>query len=522
MLTFLAMLQFGCVSTPGMNGQPNGSPPPLEEILSNSLRSVVLVAEKRVDGSVGYGAGLLIGEGKVLTNYHVARAESELFVLLYDSERETYTGLDGGFRRTIAEYGDEALAAHLMKADLINDLAMLQIVEGVPDEKVLPHRNTQVSLGESVYALGHPVENAWSFSRGMVSAIHRGAVQHDASINKGNSGGPLIDTKGQVVGINTFKVLRDPQGNAVEGIGYARPMSIVASLFDPAATIDLDRSTPEKTLRSFWKAVELGRGEAADLLNFDGYAEIMKLGELKLREWMAEELLPGVWARICEEWQVPYEEDRVEDMKLIFTQGEVEGYEEMDVVFEHAGPVSKAAFGALISGASLEDVYEIVSNWEGYEARYGPMITFETFRKNVEESEGNFDFLKLSCGLEYSSADPTRLARLLKLGLNVEQVVTSDQDGLAWVWVQGTQPDGSLLACSVLLEQEGDDWFIQPVPGETEMSSLPTGFPDPETTLELDAMKFFERYKDYYGSQHYEGMRNAQIEFEGPPPTDQE
>lgn len=522
MLTILAVLHLGCVSTPDLAALSTSAPPTLEEILSASLRSVVMVAEKRVDGSVGYGAGLLIGEGRVLTNFHVAQADSELFILLYDEERETYTGLDGGFRRTIAEYGDEALTAHLVKVDSVNDLAMLQILDGVPDEEVLPHRTTKVTLGESVYALGHPVENAWSFSRGMVSAIHRGAVQHDASINKGNSGGPLIDSKGQVVGINTFKVLRDPQGNAVEGIGYARPMSIVASLFDPSAKVNLDQSTPERALRSFWRAVELGREEAADVMSFDSTLDVMKLMEKKMMDWFADDLLPETWARICEEWRIPYDEERVEHMKILYKQG-LNLPEEFDEIYETAPAFNERVFGKMVAGASPKELYEIYKDWSGFEKLYGVDTSLESFEENIHEFEMESESMRLSCGLEYSSSDPSRLSRLLKFGLNVTQVATHEREGVAWAWVQGTHPDGLPLSCSVQLKKEGRLWVIETAPNDSALELLPADFPQPVTTLEIEATRMFEGMQFHYGEEEfYESVRDGQIQYAGPPPVDEE
>lgn len=482
MLTMLAILGMGCVAPQGGDAFSPSPQPTLAEVLKESLKSVVMVAEKRLDGAVGYGAGLLVGEGRVLTNYHVAGAESELYVLLYDPERETYTAQDGGFRRTIAEYGDEAFSAHLEKVDVINDLAVLQVVEAIPDERVLVHRRSEVELGESVYALGHPVGNAWSFSRGMVSAVHRGAVQHDAPINKGNSGGPLIDATGQVVGINTFKMLRDEQGNAVEGIGYARPISLAASFFDPDTTIEMDQTTPEKALRSFWRAVELGRAEAADLWDFRRESDVLDRLVETIMDWLFEEVWPEIWAEICagNDWE--YDADYVQSRADVLRRDAKERLRSAPhaPTPEETASWARAYFAMQVQGVTTRDIYEALAAH--------PYLDFasperrQTFiaRKEKREQEGNYH--KLSCGLEYSSKDPSRLSRLLKLGLDVKHVALFEEVDLAWLWVEGANDDGSNVSCSVQMERQESGWVIQ-LPDEEELRFLPEEFPDPTSTV---------------------------------------
>src|SRR5439155_16992393 len=102
----------------------------------------------------------------------------------------------------------------------------------------LPFREAPPLLGERVIALGHPKETVWSFTTGVVSSLHSGMIQTDAAINQGNSGGPLIDSEGRVIGINTSKLVGDAQG-----IGFARPIALAKGLIDGvSAPFTPDRS----------------------------------------------------------------------------------------------------------------------------------------------------------------------------------------------------------------------------------------------------------------------------------------
>ena len=100
------------------------------------------------------------------------------------------------------------------------DLALLKI-EG-DYERLRLGNSDSISAGEKVIAIGNPLGLQFSVSQGIVSAIHREGlngieayIQTDAALNPGNSGGPLINTEGKVIGINNFKV-----GNS-ESLGFA-------------------------------------------------------------------------------------------------------------------------------------------------------------------------------------------------------------------------------------------------------------------------------------------------------------
>ena len=156
------------------------------EIIEDSLESVVTV---RTD--IGQGTGFIISEeGFIVTNAHVLSGGKEVYVLDYEQE-EHYTELIG-YNTTF-------------------DLALLKI-SGSYNPLIL-EESKEVQVGEKVIAIGNPLGLQFSVSEGIVSALDREGsneipayIQTDAALNPGNSGGPLINTEGNVIGINNFKV----------------------------------------------------------------------------------------------------------------------------------------------------------------------------------------------------------------------------------------------------------------------------------------------------------------------------
>jgi 2-alkenal reductase len=197
---------------------PTNDVPTVVARVSPAVVTVINRVATGVRGSeaAGSGSGAIISpDGYVITNHHVIDGYSELEVVLYD-----------GSTRPASLVGDDPLM----------DLALLKIEGSVPGYLTLGNSDA-LRQGETVIAIGSPLgEFKNSVTVGVVSALHRtlnadapeDLIQTDAAINSGNSGGPLLNMQGEIVGINTL-VYRD-QGMSsavrIEGLGFAVPSNI--------------------------------------------------------------------------------------------------------------------------------------------------------------------------------------------------------------------------------------------------------------------------------------------------------
>ena len=193
----------------------------IQEIYQKVNPSTVTVLTGMDDGSAMVGTGVIFtADGYVLTNAHVIAGGSECYVVL-----------DTG----------EDYRARLLGLDEEKDLAVIKI-----SAKDLPAAefgdSDALSVGDPVYAIGNPlgVELRGTLTDGIVSAINRDVavdgvmmtlIQTNAALNNGNSGGPLINVYGQVVGINTMK-MGSSSTMSVEGLGFAIPISSTAYMIN--------------------------------------------------------------------------------------------------------------------------------------------------------------------------------------------------------------------------------------------------------------------------------------------------
>jgi serine protease DegS len=155
-------------------------------------------------------------DGHLVTNWHVVVEAAEIQVQL----------ADGSF-----------VAPEVVGLDAETDLALLKIAAGsVP--AILLGSSRQLRIGDVVLAIGNPYGLTKSVTQGIVSATGRAAlelatfedfIQTDAAINAGNSGGALVNTNGELVGINTAILTQD---SATEGIGFAIPVNLVRGVVE--------------------------------------------------------------------------------------------------------------------------------------------------------------------------------------------------------------------------------------------------------------------------------------------------
>src|SRR3989338_8817197 len=160
----------------------------------------VLQSTVSIKTNVGQGSGAIIDrKGYIITNVHVINGASTVKAATY----------------SVKTYDVNVLAGYDSQADI----AVLKI--DAPDLRAFNFGDSDsVKIGEKVIAAGNPAGLAFTVTEGIVSAFRTfnniNYIQTDVPINPGNSGGPLINTKGEIIGINNFKV-----GGDFEGLGFA-------------------------------------------------------------------------------------------------------------------------------------------------------------------------------------------------------------------------------------------------------------------------------------------------------------
>lgn len=194
----------------------------LQDIYSTVIDSVVSISSMTSSGTSS-GTGIIMSpDGYVITNHHVITGALVISVLTNDNQ----------------EY-----EAALVGSDEMSDLAVLKIdARGLQAAEF--GDSSKLRVGDSVVAIGDPlgVQLRGTMTNGIISAINRDLtvgdrtmtlIQTNAALNNGNSGGPLINCYGQVIGINTVKMSSYYTATAsVEGLGFAIPISVAKPIID--------------------------------------------------------------------------------------------------------------------------------------------------------------------------------------------------------------------------------------------------------------------------------------------------
>lgn len=191
----------------------------LQEIYAKNIDSVVSII---CNNGASTGTGVVVSaNGYIVTNAHVVENATSVQVLFTD-------------KRT--------LDASPVGLDAISDLAVLR-VDAVDLTAAEFGDSSTLQVGDAVVAIGDPlgVELRGTMTDGIVSAINRDIttegrtmtlIQTNAALNSGNSGGPLLNCYGQVIGINTMKIGDYMNANGVEGLGFAIPSTTVKEIVD--------------------------------------------------------------------------------------------------------------------------------------------------------------------------------------------------------------------------------------------------------------------------------------------------
>lgn len=197
-------------------------PPTMEDVIARVGPSVVTIAvyEAGEEEPIGFGSGVaLLEPGVIVTNHHVVE-EGERITIIRDDGSEVEATRAGG--------------------DAFTDVAVLRVdAANAPPPLSLATAET-LRVGETVFAIGSALGDFRnSVTSGIISGLDRqvpvlsagfayeGLIQTDAAINRGNSGGPLLDAEGNVIGINTLIVRGTSVTGGVEGLGFAIPAQLV-------------------------------------------------------------------------------------------------------------------------------------------------------------------------------------------------------------------------------------------------------------------------------------------------------
>ena len=182
-------------------------------ISTNSVRPESLFSLTEIEGS---GSGSVIDQqGHILTNYHVVEGAKQISVMLFNTD---------------------SFPAELVGQDPDNDIAILKI--NAPDTLLFPLQwgdSANLRVGQHIIAIGNPFGLERTMSTGIISSLNRqitsktrrvirSIIQIDAALNQGNSGGPLLNSRGELIGMNTAIATRSGD-NA--GIGFSIPVNTI-------------------------------------------------------------------------------------------------------------------------------------------------------------------------------------------------------------------------------------------------------------------------------------------------------
>lgn len=249
--------------------------------------------------STASGSGIIISkDGYILTNNHIVSTSSN----------STYYQVSDANKVIVYLYNDTTpYEAKIIGKDAQTDLAVIKIEKNDLSAATLGNSDS-VKVGEFSMAVGNPLGMQSSITCGVISALNREItdsdgiqyklIQTDAAINSGNSGGALVNSKGEVIGINTMKI----SGDGVEGIGFAIPISSTTNICEQLiqdgkvkrpyigiSGIDLDEKTAKanKLVQGIYvKSVEdFSAAQKADIRNGDVIIEadgkkVMTMDEL--------------------------------------------------------------------------------------------------------------------------------------------------------------------------------------------------------------------------------------------------
>ena len=263
------------------------------------------------------GSGVIISDdGYILTNNHVVNSASS----------SSFYELGKASKITVMLYNDDTeYEAEIVGTDEQTDLAVIKIDKTGLTAAELGDSDS-VQVGEFCMAIGNPLGLGSTVTDGIISAVDREvtdednnsytAIQTNAAINSGNSGGALVNSKGQVIGINTLKV----SGDGVEGVGFAIPINSTKDIYsqlieynkvkrpylgiggievdsDTAKANNLTEGIYVKTLENFSAAEKAGIKVGDVIVKADGkeVKTMDELNEIKNQKQIGDKITLTIW-----------------------------------------------------------------------------------------------------------------------------------------------------------------------------------------------------------------------------------
>lgn len=210
--------------------------PSSKTIFTNSQSSIVEFKSQTGETIVSYGTAVFIDdEGTLISNAHMVTYKQAGIYKEFESFEIRFS------------FENEYREVSLIKYDLNIDISILKLndIENVAFDKIDLGDISNLSSGDKVYAIGNGMNHGIGITQGLVSLPQvninynntiRNVVQCDLVINEGNSGGALLDERGRLIGITTFR-LKDNNGNIIYGIAFCVPINIV---LDYITTFELE------------------------------------------------------------------------------------------------------------------------------------------------------------------------------------------------------------------------------------------------------------------------------------------
>jgi serine protease Do len=213
-----------------------------KEIYAADAKSVVLILAGNPSGSGELGTGSVVdASGRVLTNAHVViddRTGKPFPVIRVYLKPAKITG-DAKIDMA------DPIAAKVGRYDRALDLATLELARAPKVPGLTLGNDSSVEPGDPVVAIGHPEQGGlWTLTQGVISTVvadlggvpGKNAFQTDASINRGNSGGPLIDRSGNIVGVNTSMARKAADGLTITSVNFSIKSSVAKAWLSNTAT----------------------------------------------------------------------------------------------------------------------------------------------------------------------------------------------------------------------------------------------------------------------------------------------